>query len=118
MNPGNIEIRVGGGKIDTGKKWIDPATGLPHVIYRKTLALDGTTSSLPNATTKNVTHGEAVSLSKYAKVTELRADNATTIKTLESVGVTAEVNVTNIVVATTTDLSLYLRGAVTLEFCL
>lgn len=116
MFPGNIQIKVGG-KFDTGKKWVD-STGAAHVIYQKTLALDGTTASLPNATTKNVAHGETIALNKYAKVVGLRADNATTIKTLESVGVTAEINATNVVVATTTDLSLYLRGNVTIEFCL
>jgi hypothetical protein len=115
---GQFEIVTGGGKFDTGRKWVNPADGTKHVIYRKTLALDGTTSSLPNATTKNVAHGEAVAISKYAKVVELRADNATTIKTLESVGVTAEINATNVVIATTTDLSTYVRGMVTIEFCL
>jgi hypothetical protein len=114
---GNIQIQ-NGVRFDTGKKWIDPATGLPHVIYSKTVALDGTTSSLPNNTTKNVPHGEAIAIGRHAKVVGLRADNATTIKTLESVGVTAEVNATNVVVATTADLSLYLRGQVTIEFCL
>jgi hypothetical protein len=117
MNPGNPTIEAGAGKVDTGKKFVMP-DGTVHPIYRKTLALDGTTSSLPNNTTKNVAHGESIALNKYAKVTELRADNATTIKTLESVGVTAEINATNIVVATTSDLSLYLRGLVTIEFCL
>lgn len=117
MNTGNVDIKAGGGKIDTGKKFID-ANGDPHVIYRKTLALDGTTSSLPNTASKNVAHGEAVAINKYARVTELRADNATTIKTLESAGITAEINATNVVVTTASDLSAYVRGLVTIEFCL
>jgi hypothetical protein len=116
-NIGNNIIQAGGGKVDTGKKFID-ANGDPHVIYRKTLALDGTTSSLPNATSKNVAHGEAIALNKYAKVKELRADNATTIKTLESTGITAEINATNVVITTASDLSAYVRGLVTIEFCL
>lgn len=117
MNLGNNQIKVGE-RIDTGRKWIDPATGAASVIYQKTLALDGTTSSLPNAGAKNVAHGEAISLGKYARVVSLRADNATTIKTEHSSGITFDINVTNVIVTTVADLSLYLRGAVVIEFCL
>lgn len=116
-NIGNNDIKAGGGKVDTGKKFID-STGTPHIIYRKTLALDGTTSSMPNATTKNVAHNEAINVQRYAKVKELRADNGTTVKTLNSVGVTADINATNVIVASTADLSAYIRGLVTIEFCL
>lgn len=114
---GNNQIIVGGGKFDTGKKWID-SNGVGHVIYQKTLALDGTTSSLPNNAAKNVAHGEDISLTKWHKVVGLRADNGTLVKTENSAGVSVDLNVTNVVVTTTSDLSLYLRGSVTIEFCL
>lgn len=109
---GNIQIQVGG-KIDTGKKWID-ANGAPHVIYRKTLSV----GALPNATSKNVAHGEAVSLTKYHKVEGLFANNGTTVKTENSSGITVDMNATNVVITTATDLSLYVGGVVTIEFCL
>lgn len=116
-NIGNNDIKAGGGKVDTGKKWFD-ANGDPHIVYRKTLALDGTTSSLPNTTTKNVLHGESLNVQKYARVKELRADNGTTVKGLNSSGITVDINATQIAITTASDLSLYIRGLVTIEFCL
>jgi hypothetical protein len=117
MNIGNPDIQAGGGKVDTGKKFVD-SDGVSHVIYRKALALDGTTSSLPNTALKNVAHGEAVALNRYAKVVSLRADNGTTIKTEASSGITIDITATNVAITTASDLSAYVRGVVVIEFCL
>ena len=114
MKEGNPEIRVGGGKFDTGKKWID-AAGASHVIYQKALSV----GALVNNTTKNVAHGEALNVvTKYTNVVALWASNGTVVKTLASTGVTADINATNVVIGTTTDLTLYINGVVVIEFCL
>lgn len=117
-NTGNIEIRQGTSttskKWDTGKKYIDSA-GAAHVIYAKAL----TVGALPNATTKNVPHGEAINiLGKYVNVVALWATNDTTVKTLNSSGITVDINATNVVVGTGADLSTYDEGVVVIEFCL
>lgn len=99
-----------GRRIDTGRKHTDGS-----VIYRKALSV----GALPNATTKNVAHGESLNITgKYADVVSLFATNDTTIKTLHSSGVTAEINATNVVIGTGTDLSTYDQGIVVIEFCL
>lgn len=104
---GNPNIKVGE-KLDTGRKWID-SNGAAHVIFQKTLSI----GAMPNNTTKNVAHGDAsLSLTKFAKVKELWASNGTTI----TFAATATINATNVVVATTTDLSTY-TGYVVIEYC-
>jgi hypothetical protein len=111
---GNIHVKVGG-KIDTGKKWVD-ANGVARIIYRKTLAI----GALPNNTTKNVAHGESINLTAvggYADVIAAWASNGTILKTQNSTGVTVDINGTNVVVGTTADLSAY-SGFVTIEFTL
>lgn len=113
MNIGNNNIVVGQ-RFDTGKKWID-AAGAGHVIYRKAL----TVGAFPNATTKNVAHGEALNVAtKYTDVVALWASNGTIMKTKNSVGVSAEITASNVVVGSTADLSLFLNGIVVIEFCL
>jgi hypothetical protein len=72
---------------------------------------------MPNATTKNVAHGETIALAKFARVASLRCDNGTTIKTEKSLGVSFDINATNVIVASTADLSTYVRGVLVLEFC-
>lgn len=109
---GNNEIEIGG-KHDTGRKWID-SDGAAHVIYQKTLSV----GALPNTAPKNVAHGEAIALTKYAKIVSLRADNGALIKNETSAGVSVEIDAANVVVTTTSDLSLFVNGIVTIEFCL
>ena len=93
-----------GYKYDTGKKWIDGS-----IIYKKLLSI----GALPNNTTKNVPHTETISLTKYARVSALSITNGTTTYTGAA---TATINNTNVIIATTTDLSLY-TGYVEIEFC-
>lgn len=113
MQEGNPQIQVGV-RYDTGKKWVD-ASGVPHVIYQKALSV----GALVNNTTKNVAHGEALNVvSKYTNVVALWASNGTIVKTLASTGITADINATNVVVGTTTDLTTYINGVVVIEFCL
>lgn len=113
LNIGNPNIEVGR-RQDTGRKWID-TDGVAHTIFEKTLSV----GALPNNTTKNVAHGEALDVEgRYAQVTKLWASNGTIVKSKASVGVTADINATNVVVATTTDLTTYTVAFVTIEFCL
>lgn len=113
MDKGNPNKGVGA-KIDTGMKWID-AAGASHVIYRKLL----TVGALPNATLKNVAHGEAINVvSKFARVVALWASNGTNVKTLTSAGITIELTATNVAITTAADLSLFINGVVEIEFCL
>ena len=109
---GNNNIQSGR-KQDTGRKWVD-ASGVPHPIFEKALLV----SALPNATLKNVAHGETINVvSKYANVTALWASNGTNVKTLHSSGITIELTATNVAITTATDLSLFINGVVVIEFC-
>lgn len=120
--PGNPSFTVisgaviGEAAVDTGMKYVH-TDGVVSSIFRKVLRLDATTSALPNATTKNVAHGETIALAKWARVSVLRADNGTTIKSLNSSGITIDINATNVIVGTGADLSTYVRGVLVLEFC-
>lgn len=118
-NPSFVTISgavIGEAAVDTGMKYVH-TDGVISPIFRKVLRLDATTSAMPNATTKNVAHGETIALQKWCRVAALRADDGTTIKTLNSVGVSAEVTATNIVIGSTANLSTFVRGVVVLEFC-
>lgn len=111
---GNFEIQAGAGKVDTGKKWID-SSGVAHIIYRKVL----TVGALPNATLKNVAHGESLNVvSKYLRIKALWASDGTTVKTLTSSGITIEVTATNVAITTAANLSAFINGVVVIEFCL
>ena len=115
LNPGNPEIKAvlsTDRAIDTGKKYVH-SDGVISPIFRKTLTI----GALPNATLKNVAHGETIALAKYARVADFRADNGTNIMVAPSLTTTFMITATNVVVTTATDLSLYLRGIVTIEFC-
>ena len=118
-NPSFVTISgavIGEAAVDTGMKYVH-TDGVVSPIFRKVLRLDATTSSLPNNTTKAVLHGETIALQKWCRVSALRADNGTTIKTEKSAGISFDVNATQVVVATTSDLTTYLRGVLVLEFC-
>lgn len=99
--------------IDTGKKWID-ANGAAHVIYRK--AVD--TGALPNATSKNVAHGQTIALSCPVIRKRISAWNGTTNRFLDGATVTITVTATNIVVDSgAVNLSAYTSSFVEIEFC-
>lgn len=118
-NPSIVTISgavIGEAAVDTGMKYVH-TDGTISPILRKVLRLDATTSALPNNTTKAVLHGETPNLQKWCRIAAFRADNGTTIKTEKSVGITFDVNVTQIIVATTSDLTTYLRGVIVWEFC-
>lgn len=107
----NIQYKAGE-RFDTGLKYIG-ADGIPRTIIRKILALD----SLPNNASKNFPHGESLNATRYAKAS-LWASNGTICKSENSAGVSAEVTATNVAIATTTDLTLYVNGLIILDFCL
>lgn len=110
-NLGNVSI-VAGARFDTGLKYIG-SDGIAYPILRKVLALN----SLPNNASKNFAHGEALSIAKYAKAS-FSVSNGTTIKSEDSVGCSVDINGTNVAIATTTDLTLYVNGLIILDFCL
>lgn len=107
---------------DTGKKWVDGKTP----IYRKTFSV----SQLPNNTTETFPHGLTagtasgnMDLSKFAKVTELSAqdpdagppalsinENHANITGLSIVG-------NNVHITTNGNLSAYNQVYVTIEYC-
>ena len=101
-----------GQRFDTGLKYVD-SSGVSHVIYRKILALN----SLPNAGAKNFPHAEALSASRYAKVS-FSVSNGTTIKTEQSAGISIDINATNVAITTAADLTAYVNGLIILDFCL
>lgn len=81
-------------------------------LYRKTVDL----GALPNATSANVAHGIANVDASYCRVLEVWGiDEATPATTSLSPGVNAQMDTTNIVVTTTTDLSDY-NGYALLEY--
>ncbi len=110
-NLGNVSI-VAGARFDTGLKYIG-SDGIAYPILRKVLALN----SLPNNASKNFAHGETLSLAKYAKA-YFWASNGTIMKSENSVGCSTEITATNVAIATTTDLSLYINGLIIVDFCL
>ncbi len=110
-NLGNVSL-VAGARFDTGLKYID-ANGVVSPILRKVLALN----SLPNNSSKNFAHAETLSVTKYARAS-FWASNGTIHKSENSVGCSTEVTATNVAIATTTDLSLYVNGLIVLDFCL
>lgn len=115
MNTGNIQIQAGG-RFDTGRKFIG-TDGVARPVYRKQLLID----ALANAGAKNVAHTEAIRLntgSSYARVVGMSISNGTLVKTEGSIGVTIDISATNVVITSTTDLTLYVNGIVEIDFCL
>lgn len=78
--------------------------------------------AMPNATTKNVAHGitaPKINGTGYFEVLSLRADNGTNIwdERTGSTGVKCSITETNLVLVSTTDLSLHVRGIAVIAFC-
>lgn len=109
MNTGNYQYKAGE-RVDTGDKFIDKNLK-SHTIYRKMLD----TGNLGNSAATTILHGEAIDLSRYSKVVGLYADN--NVQTVHNGQVQVNINATQVVMTTTTNLSTY-HGKVIIEFCL
>jgi hypothetical protein len=99
---------------DTGKKW----KSLAGVVYR-VLRKKFNTGALPNATTKNVAHGEAgIDPNKYVDVVSFHANKADASASLTKMTALISITVdgTNIKLTSGADQSTYTVSEVILEW--
>lgn len=99
---------------DTGKRW----KALDGTIYR-VLRKKFNTGALPNATTKNVAHGEAgIDPAKYVDVISFHANKADASASLTKMTalVSITVDATNVKLTAAADQSLFTVSEVILEW--
>lgn len=106
---GNYQLVVGQ-RVDTGKKWT-ASTGQAFVIYRKVVDL----GALPNNTTKSVAHTENPDIEKFTKVEIFAKDSDSSRSLFRDLDV--DIDVTNIIMVTGTNLSGYTQAYAVIEFC-
>lgn len=115
---GNYQLIVGK-RMDTGKKWIDPASGRAFPVYKKLIDV----GALPNATTKTVALGndaqgnaEVVDVAKYAGVSAFWATNGTVVM-MWNLDLTIQLTTSSVQLISGTNLSSFTQGYVEVEFC-